>query len=106
MLHGDWYYRAPIENEKIDAKGREMLDMMFGEMTFSFSKGGSYIANFMGKEDSGTWSLNDQGTEVTLTSVKDPEAKFGVLSLTAEEWRMEISKGKGLIMAREPLKKN
>ena len=105
LLLGDWFYNAPTESEKVDAQGKAMLDRMFGEMTFSFQEDGTYSANALGKEDSGTWSLNKKQTELTLTPVKGPVSTFRVLSLTAAEWQMELSEGKGFIMTREALPK-
>ena len=105
LLLGDWFYNAPMESEKVDAQGREMLDRMFGEMTFSFREDGTYSANALGKEDTGTWSMNRKQTELILTPVNGPASTLRVLLLTAEEWRMELREGKGFIMTREALPK-
>ncbi|MBP6311032.1 MAG: hypothetical protein WAR83_15405 [Flavobacteriales bacterium] len=100
MIIGDWFYQAPVDNGKLDAKSRDMLDQMFGEMVFSFAEDGTYALVVMGNEDSGKWSMNDEGTEITFYSYEDPVNTMAILSLTDSEWQAEISEGKGFVFGR------
>lgn len=103
LLHGEWVYQEPVGKADMDEKTVQMMDSFFGEMTFRFGSDGNYDMNAMGKVESGKWATNSKGTKVTLTPEKGAVGEVKVISITEEQWVMEIADGKGFVMARKPV---
>ena len=105
LLQGEWVYQEPIGKADMDEKTMQMMDSFFGEMTFRYGADGDYDMSAMGKAESGKWAMDGKGTKVTLTPEKGPQSEIKVISVTTEQWLMEIAEGKGFVMARKPAAK-
>lgn len=102
LLQGEWVYQEPIGKADMDEKTMQMMDSFFGEMTFRFGADGDYDMSGMGKAESGKWAMNGKGTKVTLTPENGAEGELKVISVSEEQWIMEIAEGKGFVMVRKP----
>lgn len=57
--------------------------------TITIKSNGTYTSNMGGESDSGTWSLNGDKTELTITSSTDGPMTFDVVQLTSS--KLQIS---------------
>jgi hypothetical protein len=53
--------------------------------TLTFNADNTYVSNLGGQTDTGTWSMNADGTKLTLDSVTDPPFVLDVVRLTRNE---------------------
>ncbi len=85
QLEGKWEYKSIYESEKLDAKTVKMLNSMFSGSTFSFNSDGTYDLNGMGKEESGTYALVEDGAKIKLTDKEGRENVVEIKSISDTE---------------------
>lgn len=105
LILGDWTYSEPMDKEKLDAKAMEMMNAFFSTMWFSFQKDGTYACSTMGKEDAGSWTMDAEGTKITLNSKNGRAEELRVVDVTDTVWLMELSPGKGFKLVHGERKK-
>jgi hypothetical protein len=77
LITGDWKIAdmaAPMPAnmpDSLKAQYEEMLktqvEKIKASSTFNYKEDGTYAYNFAGQTGAGTWKLNDEATEITLT---------------------------------------
>lgn len=67
MLIGKWEYAKPMDEDKMDEKGKEMSQAFFGGMTLQFDESGDFKGMMMGKPGLGSWKMLDKET-IELTA--------------------------------------
>lgn len=81
-LVGKWQFKE-MAGEDIDVKKAEMMEHLFGNMKLEFKKGGTYEVLVMGKEEKGTWEMDDMLVKQVSESGRVNE--MSITSLTDEE---------------------
>ena len=83
------YFIDVMELPPADAQAyTDLLEQLMAQSftgTITIKSNGTYTATLGGEADSGTWSLNGDQTELTITSGTDGPMTFDVVQLTSSE---------------------
>lgn len=91
LLSGNWSYQNVFQPEKLDSTSVKMLDMLFGNMSFTFGDNGRYAASIVGQNDTGSWEY--AGENLKMSSDSGESHLFDVLELQKDKMVLQLSKG-------------
>ena len=89
------YFISEMGLSESDAASYTLLFESFIEAAFTgtitVKSNGTYTSDLGGTADSGTWSLNADQTELTITSGTDGPTTYDVIELTSSKLHLQVS---------------
>ena len=95
LLVGKWQFEDFTEIQELDSIGLMLKEMIFKEMTFSFSVNGRYQS----MDQTGNWRLNEDENELILTTDKGYEDSNRILKLSKDMLELQIGDA-GIIFSK------
>ena len=90
-IHNTWKL---VDVEMPDADNVAIEQMKAADVTYTFKKDGSYNYNIQGTSGGGTYTINEEGTQITTTE----EGQTETMSSTLSETSLTLSKGSEKMM--------
>lgn len=91
LLVGKWQYKDIFNKEGLSDVDLMKANMMLSDLTYHFKDDKQYQSVLFGIEESGTWSLNENETEITLNSDEGKTQQISIIKL--DENQLFINKG-------------
>jgi len=101
LIIGKWAYQDVYDKTGIDEQGLKMTEMLFGQLTLSFSPDGTMLLSLRKKPEAGTYAFDKaDDKKLMVTSASGKEITFNIVKLTDSKMIFAMGDAGSFIMQK------